>query len=87
MQETAPELYGCDVNVDALRPPLPYPDDLFGLVHAISVFTHLPEHLQREWIDELRRVRRADGLAVITTCGESTTTLLTAYGDAEICSR
>jgi ubiquinone/menaquinone biosynthesis C-methylase UbiE len=56
---------------NGLAPPLPYSDESFDLVYSISVFTHLPEALQRPWIDELRRVLRPGGVAMITTKGRS----------------
>jgi SAM-dependent methyltransferase len=54
---------------NGLEPPLPFVDRQFGLVYALSVFTHLPESLQRPWIDELRRVLRPGGHLVFTTHG------------------
>lgn len=52
-----------------LRPPLPHRDGQFGLVYALSVFTHLPEPLQSAWMQELRRVLRPGGLLFLTTHG------------------
>jgi SAM-dependent methyltransferase len=54
---------------NGLEPPLPFADRQFGLVYALSVFTHLPELLQRPWIEELRRVLRPGGHLVFTTHG------------------
>jgi SAM-dependent methyltransferase len=51
-------------------PPLPYEDQRFGAVSAISVFTHLPEEAHEPWRDELRRVLAPGGLLVLTTHGE-----------------
>jgi SAM-dependent methyltransferase len=93
LDDTGADLYGCDLNEDAISwcrahlrgdfrttnvdPPLPYPDRFFGLVYAISVLTHLPEKLQRKWIDELHRIVRLDGVVLVTTHGRSTTAMLT----------
>jgi SAM-dependent methyltransferase len=55
--------------VNGLAPPLPYSDERFGFVYAISVFTHLPEDLQTAWLAELRRVTRPGGLLLLTTHG------------------
>jgi SAM-dependent methyltransferase len=52
-----------------LAPPLPFADRQFGLVYALSVFTHLPESLQRPWMEELHRVLRPGGHLVFTTHG------------------
>ncbi len=56
---------------NGLAPPLPYPDAHFGLVWALSVFTHLPEPLERAWLAELRRILRPGGLLVATLHGEA----------------
>ena len=54
---------------NALVPPLDYADGAFDLVHALSVFTHLTEDLQRAWMRELRRVVHKDGFVLFTTHG------------------
>jgi SAM-dependent methyltransferase len=77
------DLHGCDRDGEAIRwcqehlpfarferhgpPPLPYEDERFGAVSAISVFTHLPD--QERWRDELCRVLALGGLLVLTTHG------------------
>jgi len=57
-------------DVNELSPPLPYRDGSFGLAYAFSVFTHLPEHLQGEWMQEFQRVVRPGGYLLISTLGE-----------------
>ena len=57
-------------EVTDVAPPLPLDDAAFDLVYAFSVFTHLPERLQRSWIVELSRVLRPAGIAVLSTHGE-----------------
>jgi SAM-dependent methyltransferase len=52
-------------------PPLPYDDETFDFVYAISVFTHLTEELQHAWMRELRRVLAPNGVLAITTKGVS----------------
>ena len=66
----------CKDNLDfatvahtALAPPLPYADDSFDLIVAISVFTHLSRPLQVAWARELMRVLRPGGVALVTTWG------------------
>ena len=49
------------------RPPLDFPDASFGVVYAISIFSHYTEDEQLEWLDELRRILRPGGLFVATT--------------------
>jgi SAM-dependent methyltransferase len=58
-------------SVNELQPPLQYQSGLFDVVYAISVFTHLPETLERAWIDELGRILRPGGLLLLTTHGDS----------------
>jgi SAM-dependent methyltransferase len=59
------------VKPNGLAPPLPFPSDTFGLVYALSVFTHFTEELQAAWRDELRRVLRPGGRLLATTHGRS----------------
>jgi SAM-dependent methyltransferase len=65
-QENLPD---AEFKVNAYRPPLPYDDDSFDCVYALSIFTHLNEALQFEWLRELHRVMRPGGIAILTTHG------------------
>jgi SAM-dependent methyltransferase len=58
----------CGVN-EAL-PPLPYPDDYFDLIYAVSVFTHLDEERQFRWLTELRRICKPGGAAIVSLHGD-----------------
>ena len=58
-------------SVNQLAPPLRYEDGKFGLVYAISVFTHLPHDFERAWIDELSRIIAPGGMLLVTTHGDS----------------
>jgi SAM-dependent methyltransferase len=49
---------------------LPFPDNHFALVFAVSVLTHLDESDQDRVLAELRRVTRPDGILLVTTHGE-----------------
>lgn len=50
-------------------PPLPFENNTFDVVYSISVWTHLPLHLQWPWLREINRVLKMGGLALITTSG------------------
>jgi SAM-dependent methyltransferase len=50
-------------------PPLPCADESFDLVYGASVFTHLDEEMQQQWLAELRRVLRPGGLLLLSTHG------------------
>lgn len=54
-----------------LASPLPYEPESFDLIYAFSVLTHLPLNLQHDWMHELGRVLRRDGLLLVSTHGES----------------
>jgi len=53
------------------HPPLPYSDQSFDCVYAVSVFTHMSEALQGSWMKELKRIVRPGGHVLFTTHGES----------------
>jgi SAM-dependent methyltransferase len=59
-----------EVFVSELKPPLPSADSTFDLIYAFSVFTHLSEELQQEWIRECLRVLRPGGYLLISTMGQ-----------------
>lgn len=50
-------------------PPTEFPSGRFGLIYAISVFTHLPEEMELRWITELARVSKPGGVLLLSTHG------------------
>jgi SAM-dependent methyltransferase len=54
---------------NAPLPPLSYPAETFDLIYAISVFTHLDEDYQFEWLGELERVTQPGGVVLLTVHG------------------
>ncbi len=52
-------------------PHLPFPDNKFGLVYGLSVFTHL-EHFSDLWLLEIHRVMQRGGYAIFTIHDENT---------------
>lgn len=67
----------CAANLPTLRatrnhlaPPTPYVTGSFDLIYALSVFSHLDEPLQRDWLAEFRRLLRPSGLLVLSVLGE-----------------
>jgi SAM-dependent methyltransferase len=59
-----------DVRQNGLTGRVDWPDETFGLVYALSVFTHLTEPVGFGWIEELTRVTRPGGYLLITTHGD-----------------
>jgi SAM-dependent methyltransferase len=84
--DPAPELWGCDIDgasIDwlaghlsppvhpfrnELAPPLRTADAFFDLIWATSVFTHIDRW--SEWLLEMHRVLRPDGLLIASWLGE-----------------
>jgi ubiquinone/menaquinone biosynthesis C-methylase UbiE len=58
-----------EFTTNASLPPLPFDDSFFDVVYSISVFTHLPEEMQFQWLEELKRVTRKGGYLLTTTHG------------------
>lgn len=52
------------VNND--NPPSNFQDDKFDLIYGVSVFTHLPEKLQFDWLKDLKRISKTGGYLLLT---------------------
>ena len=57
-------------SVNKNLPPFDYPNEYFSCVYSISVFTHLPEDMQIEWLKELHRITKKNGLLMLSIHGE-----------------
>ena len=57
-------------NTNGFQPPLPFADNTFDLIYAISVFTHLDEEFQHSWLRELRRIAKPGATIILTVHGE-----------------
>lgn len=58
-----------DATASSPKPPIPYADNEFEAVISISIFTHLNERSQDEFLSELARVTSANGRLFITVHG------------------
>lgn len=58
-------------SANEFNPPLPFGNDTFDLIYAISVFSHLDESFQNAWLAELERVARPGAILILTVHGES----------------
>jgi SAM-dependent methyltransferase len=54
-----------------LSPPLPFENQFFNAVYALSVLTHLSEEKHFEWVQELKRILKPGGILIVTTHGEA----------------
>lgn len=57
-------------NVNAHLPPINYDSDTFDLLYGISVFTHLNEDYQFQWLKELQRILKSGGVAIFSVHGD-----------------
>jgi SAM-dependent methyltransferase len=68
-----------EFRANDLEPPLPYEDDSFDFVYALSIFTHLDADLHLAWIEELTRVVKPGGLLLPTFHGRSRVEYMRAH--------
>lgn len=54
-----------------LTPPLPFKEESFDIIYAISVFTHLSEENHFAWSQELLRVLKKGGIIFLTLHGDA----------------
>ena len=57
-------------TVNNPNPPLPFPNDSWDVVFAVSIFTHLSEKAHLAWRDEIFRVLKPGGVFIFTVHGE-----------------
>ncbi len=63
------------VMLNGSEPPLDQPSSSFDLIWGISVFTHLADNWS-QWLAELHRLLRTDGLLYLTFMGRGTSRLI-----------
>lgn len=59
-----------DARLSRVHPPTPFGDNEFEAIISISIFTHLTEKSQNEFLQELARLCRPGGVLFLTTHGE-----------------
>jgi SAM-dependent methyltransferase len=65
------QIAGPEYHCNEVTPPLPFAaDNVFDLVYAFSVFTHIPTDLQDDWLHEIRRILAPGGFFLCTVLGE-----------------
>ncbi|MEE9614417.1 MAG: class I SAM-dependent methyltransferase [Thermodesulfobacteriota bacterium] len=70
---------GVEFFTNQARPPFPFESNFLDCVCAVSVFTHLSEKMHFEWMKELRRVLKPNGLLIITTHSDSASDRLLSH--------
>jgi len=59
-------LTAVEFSTNARMPPLKFVSNTFDFVYSLSVFTHLDEKSQFEWLKELQRITKKNGLILVT---------------------
>lgn len=59
-----------EAKVSKVTPPIPYRDNEFEAVISISIFSHLTEKSQNQFLAELHRVCRPSGMLFLTVHGQ-----------------
>lgn len=65
------QLPDVDLMVSTYEPPLVYEADFFDLLFSISIWTHLPPELQMPWLEEVHRILKPGGTALISISSAS----------------
>ncbi len=65
----AENLHDGAFTLNAGLPPTGFAAQSFDLIYAISVFSHLDEDFQFYWLNELRRITKPDGIALLSIHG------------------
>lgn len=66
-----------NVSLNSLSPPLPYNNESFDVVYCISVFTHLSENVSKQYISDIYRILKKDGIFISTFHGNMNSKVLT----------
>lgn len=59
-----------EAKLSKVVPPIPYADNEFEVIISISIFTHLTEHSQDQFLAELHRVCQPEGRLFLTVHGQ-----------------
>jgi ubiquinone/menaquinone biosynthesis C-methylase UbiE len=51
------------------KPPTKYENGYFDLIYGLSIFTHIDDTMQEEWICEMYRILKENGIFLFTTQG------------------
>ncbi|GJD76323.1 class I SAM-dependent methyltransferase [Methylobacterium goesingense] len=65
-----------------LFPPTDLPEASFDGIFGVSVMTHLTDEAQAAWLDEIARLLKPDGIALITFAGAAATAFSSVFRSA-----
>lgn len=65
------EIHAATFQVNNPLPPLCFPDETFGFIYAVSVFSHLDEDYQVAWLKELKRTAKPNAILILSTHGKA----------------
>jgi SAM-dependent methyltransferase len=63
------------LNCNPHSPPMQFENEAFDLIFSISVFTHLPEDMQFDWLQELQRITKPGAYLLLSFHGDHSTSL------------
>jgi SAM-dependent methyltransferase len=66
LRRTYPKI---NADTNEYDPPTRYASDSFDVVYSVSIWTHLPLDKQIPWLEEIHRILKPQGLALITVLG------------------
>ncbi len=65
-----------DFRLNKLTPPLPIEDNSLDVIYSISVFTHLSESLFEDYVNDIFRILKKDGILITTLHGDKNSNAL-----------
>lgn len=65
-------------------PPSPFDDAAFDLIYLISVFTHLDEDYQSQWLAEIQRISKPGSIVIVMLHGEASQSHLDPHAIDEL---
>lgn len=75
-------LPGIDFRVSPQRPPLELADDALDVAYAISIWSHFNAEPGLQWLAEMARVIRSDGVLIFSTHGFQSVAIRASRGES-----